>query len=118
MKFLIQIIAIMITAWILELFGPWYAIALAAFTFGYVLKSNANFFAGFLGIAILWIFRMWITDINAAENLNLAEAVSKIFPLNSKALLYVVSAFLAGLVGGFACLTGSLLKSEKKKGYY
>jgi len=118
MKFIIQTIAIILAAYILELFAPWYSIAIAAFVFGYVLKSSANFIAGFLAIAVLWLFKMWITDLNAAENLNLAEAVSKIFPLNSKALLYLVTSFIGGLVGGFAALTGALLKPEKKRGYY
>ncbi|HEY3401784.1 MAG TPA: hypothetical protein VGK59_00265 [Ohtaekwangia sp.] len=118
MKFIIQVIAIIITAYILELFAPWYAIAIAAFACGYSVKSNANFLAGFSGIAMLWLFKMWITDLNASENLNLAEAVSRIFPLNSKILLFLVTALIGGLVGGAAALTGSLLKPEKKRGYY
>ena len=118
MKFIVQTIAILITAYILELISPWYCIALAAFVFGYSLKSNANFLAGFVAIAGLWLLQMGLTDLKAPGDLNLAEAVSRIFPLNSKALLYVITAFLGGLVGGFAALTGSLLKPKKKRGYY
>lgn len=117
MKFVLQTILIILVAWILELFAPWYSIAIAAFALGYSVKSNANFLAGFIGVALLWLIRMWITDIQAAGTMNLAEAVSKIFPLNSKSLLFLVTALLGGLVGGFACLTGSLLKKEKSKYY-
>lgn len=117
MKFVIQTILIILVAWMLELFAPWYSIAIAAFVLGYYAKSKANFLAGFFGIAILWLIKLWITDINAAENLNLAEAVSQIFPLNSKVLLFLVTCLIGGLVGGFACLTGSLLKKERRKYY-
>lgn len=117
MKFVIQTVLIILFAWVLELFAPWYSIAIAAFVLGYCVKSTANFLAGFSGIAFLWLMKLWITDINAAENLNLADAVSKIFPLNSKALLFLITSFIGGLVGGFACLTGSLLKKGKRKYY-
>src|SRR5688572_26817518 len=99
MKFVIQTIAILLVAYLLELFAPWYSITIAAFIFGFSLKSKANFLAGFLAIVILWLFKMWITDLNASENLNLAEAVSKILPLNSKALLYLITALVGGIVG-------------------
>ena len=53
MKFIIQLIAIALAAFVLELFMPWWCIAIAAFAAGYALKSKANFFAGLLGIALL-----------------------------------------------------------------
>jgi hypothetical protein len=82
MKFVIQTITIILVAYLLELFAPWYSIAIAAFGFGFSLKSKANFLAGFLTIVILGLFKMWITDINASENLNLAESGFKNTSLN------------------------------------
>ena len=118
MKFLFQTIAIFGVAYFMELLAPWYSIAIVAFIFGYLLRSNASFLAGFLAIALLWLFKMWMIDMDAPESLNLADAVSKIFPLKSKSLLFLVTALIGGLVGGFAAMTGALLKRDKKKGYY
>ena len=62
MKFLIQLLAIIALAYILELFLPWYYIAVASFMMGYVLKSKANFLAGFMAIGILWSVKAWLQD--------------------------------------------------------
>jgi hypothetical protein len=108
MKFLIQLIIIIIGAFILELALPWYCIAIAAFAGGYVLKSNANFLAGFLAIGVLWLAKASITD--AASSSMLADRVAQIFPLGQKYLLYVMMSVIGGLVGGFAAMAGAGLK--------
>jgi hypothetical protein len=110
MKFLIQLIAIIILAYIFELFLPWYYIAVAAFISGYVLKSKANFLAGFLAIALLWTFKAWLSD--SASTTDLTIRVANIFTLPRKELLYFVTALIGGMVGGFASLSGSLLKKR------
>jgi hypothetical protein len=115
MKFIIQFITILIGAYILELFLPWYCIAISAFLGGYILKSNANFFAGFLAIGLLWLLKAMLID--ATSTSILADRVALIFPVKQKALLYVVMVLLGGLVGGFAALAGSALKQERKKYY-
>lgn len=116
MKFTIQLVSIALLAFILELFLPWWSIAISAFVFGYVMKSNANFFAGFLGIGLLWLLKALLIEMNAA--MPLAENVAAILKLNSKALLMLVMVIIGGLVGGFAALTGSLLKKDAMKHYY
>lgn len=108
MKFLIQFIAILFFAHLLDLFMPWYCIALAAFLIGFILKSKFNFLAGFLAIAALWTFNAWLVDSSSTSDL--ATRVGQIFSLNSASLLYLVMAFIGGLVGGFAALTGSLMR--------
>jgi hypothetical protein len=57
MKFMIQFIAIALAAFLLELFMPWWCIAIAAAAGGYALKSKVNFLAGLLGIALLWVIK-------------------------------------------------------------
>ncbi len=116
MKFIIQLLFIAVFAFLFELFLPWWSIAISAFVFGYVMKSNANFFAGFLGIGLLWLIKALLIDINAA--MPLAENVAAILKLNSKALLMLVMVVVGGLVGGFAAVTGSLLKKDAPKHYY
>jgi hypothetical protein len=82
-----------------------------------VFNSNANFGAGFLGIALLWTVKaLLIQNVAAAP---LAERVAMIFPLQgNKVLLFLVMALLGGLVGGFAAMTGSALHKKKKTGSY
>ena len=108
MKFLIQFVAILFAAHLLALFMPWYSIALAAFVMGYILKSNTNFLAGFSAIATLWIFNAWLIDSSSSSDL--AERVAKLLMLKREILLFLVMALIGGLVGGFAALTGSLLR--------
>jgi hypothetical protein len=110
MKFLIQFIIIFILAYLLELFLPWYSIAIAAFIGGLV-NSRFNFFAGFLAIALLWTIKAGLTE--AASSSDLADRVALIFPVKQKSLLYVVMTVLGGLVGGFAAMAGSALRRRK-----
>lgn len=110
MRFLVQIILIVALAWIAESFFPWWSIVVAAALVGFLHKSKANFLAGFIAIALLWLIKAVIIDLNAA--VPLAEKIAKILLVNSKILLLVLTATLGGLAGGFGALTGSLLKSK------
>lgn len=111
MKFLIQFIAIAVVAYILELFMPWWCIAIVAFAAGFALKSNANFLAGLLGIGLLWFIQAWLLDFTGSAPL--AERVAAIFSL-SQPLLLLVTSLIGGLVGGFAAMSGAALKKEKR----
>lgn len=115
MKFLLQLLAILLSALVVQLYLPWWTMAIAAFAFGYLLKSSQNFFAGFLAIALLWGGYAFFLDSAAAAPL--AERVAGILSIN-KTLLFFATSLLGGLVAGFACLTGSLLKTEKRKSQY
>jgi hypothetical protein len=110
MKFIIQLVVIFTLAYILELFLPWYSIAIAAFIGG-LINSRFNFFAGFLAIALLWTIKAGLVE--SASSSDLANRVALIFPVKTKALLYIVMAVLGGLVGGFAAIGGSALRSKK-----
>ena len=85
MKFLFQLLCTMVLAYILEIFFSWYAIAIAAFIMGYILKSNANFLAGFLAIALLWLLKAWL--INSSSDSDLTDRVAQIFSLGQGELL-------------------------------
>ena len=115
MKFLIQLVAISIAAFVLELFMPWWCIAIAAFAAGYALKSKANFLAGLFGIALLWLIKAWMLDASASAPLT--ERVAAIFSL-SKPLLMVVTSLIGGLVGGLAAMSGAALKRVKPSDSY
>jgi hypothetical protein len=110
MKFLIQFVIIFLLAYLLELFLPWYSIAIAAFIGG-LINSRFNFFAGFLAIALLWTVKAGLVE--AASSSDLAERVALIFPVKQKAMLYIVMSVLGGLIGGFAAMAGSALTGKK-----
>lgn len=114
-RFFIQTLIITIVASVLELFLPWWSIAVAAFVGGYVLRSRANFLAGFLAIGLLWAATSLIIDFSS--NSNLAERVAAIFSVN-KPLLFVITAIIGALVGGFSAMAGSSLRKEKRKVKY
>jgi len=111
-KFVIQTVAILLVAYILELYLPWYYIAVAAFVMGYLLKSKFNFLAGFLAIAILWFVKAWITE--SSSTTDFTQRIAAIFTLPKKEWLFLVTAVVGGLVGGFGALTGSLLKRKSR----
>lgn len=115
MKFLIQVFFIAIVGFILELFFPWWTIAIAAFIGGGLITSNANFWAGFLGIAILWSSRAFLIDLTAATVFS--EKVALIFQLSNKYFLIGIMCVIGGLVGGFASLSGSLTKKKRRLRY-
>jgi hypothetical protein len=112
MKFILQIFGTIVLAYVLEIFLPWYSIALAAFVMGFLFRSRANFLAGFLGIALLWTLKAWL--LNSASASDLADRVAHIFSLRGKEWLMLVMAIVGGLVGGFAGLAGALLKPKPR----
>ncbi|MBX2966909.1 MAG: hypothetical protein KF845_12240 [Cyclobacteriaceae bacterium] len=113
MKFTVQLVAIVIMSWLLELFLPWWSIAIAGFLGGVAFKSKSNFLAGFIAIALLWFLHAFIIDLQAAAPLS--EKIAALLMVKNKVLLFLVTAVIGGLVGGFATLTGSLLKKSKKR---
>jgi hypothetical protein len=114
MKFLVQFVVIITLAFILELFMPWWSIAIAAFAGGYAVKTKLNFLAGLAAITTLWLLKAAIIEGAAAAPLT--GRVAAIFSLN-RPLLMVVSGLTGGLIGGFAAMTGAALKREKKGTY-
>ena len=108
MKIVYQFLFIVILSYILELFMPWWSIAIAAFAGGLILRSQVNFLTGFIAIALLWIIKAALIDHASASPL--ADKVAAIFTLPNKFLLMTLMATIGGLVGGFSCLSGALLK--------
>lgn len=109
-KFIIQVVIIALLAYLLELFFPWWSIAIAAVVGGLFLRSNANFWAGFCGIGILWLTTALVIDITSANDL--VSRVSAVMHLNTT-ILYIVTTLIGALVGGLASYTGSLVTRRK-----
>jgi hypothetical protein len=111
MRFFFQILVIIILGSIMEFFLPWWSVAIAAFAGGLLVNTRMNFAAGFLAIGILWFVKAIISDLSTDSDLT--QRVAMIFMLQSKALLFLVTILFAGLVGGFASMSGGALRRRQ-----
>ena len=113
MNFVKQLIVTLALCFILQYFLPWWTLALGAFAGGYLFgnKGWVSFFAGLLGVGLLWFSAALFIDIQTQSILT--EKVARIFPTKTPALLFLLTAIMGGLPAGFAALTGSLLRSTK-----
>lgn len=110
MRFLLQILVITILASMLELFLPWWSIAIAAALGGYFFTTRLNFLAGFISIAFLWALTSLIIDLSSGSDLT--ERVATIFSL-TRPLLILVTALIGALVAGFAAMAGGALRQSQ-----
>jgi hypothetical protein len=108
MKFLIQLLVTSVVCFALQSFLPWWTMAVGAFTVAYLMgnKGFPSFLAGFLGVAVLWVGMAYYID--ALTHSILTEKINRLLPINA----FVVTLIVGGLVGGFASLTGSMMRSK------
>ena len=94
----------------------WWFFAVVAFLVALLIhqKGFKAFFAGFLALFILWfVLAFWMDLVNEGV---LSVKIATLLPLGgSKWLLMIVTAFVGGLVAGFAALSGSYLRSSNPK---
>ena len=109
MKFIYQVIATAVFCFLLQSFLPWWSVAIGAFVSGLLFdnKGYMSFLAGLTGVSLLWLGMAYYIDWSTHSILT--EKVNKLLPLNS----FLMMTITGGLVGGFAGLTGSLVKSKK-----
>jgi len=114
MKFAAQTIAVALVGGLLQYFFPWWTMAIGAFVVGFLFANSGwrSFFAGLLGVGLLWFAMSFFIDSQTQSILT--EKVAKLFPTKTVPLLFLFTAFIGGLVGGFASLTGSVLSYRKK----
>jgi cell division protein FtsX len=114
MKFAAQVLVVALVGGLLQTFFPWWTMAIGAFVVGFIFASPGwkSFFAGLVGVGLLWFAMSFYIDSQTQSILT--EKVARLFPTKTVPLLFVVTAFIGGLVGGFASLTGSVLSYRKK----
>ncbi|SRR5258708_3776758 len=109
-KILVSALLIALLSFVCGLFFPWWTIALAAFAVSALipLKPMFAFFTGFVAIFLLWgIMALVIDQLN---NSILSSKIAAILPLGGSAFALIsVTAFIGGLVGGGAAITGAFL---------
>jgi hypothetical protein len=115
MKFLLATLLTSVLSCIACTFFPWWSIAIISFIIALLLhqKIILGFLAGFSGIFLLWfIIALWIDIKNESI---LSQKIALIFPLGgSSVLLMLVTAFVGGMVGGFAAMAGSSLRPASR----
>lgn len=113
MKFVTATILTAILSFISGLFLPWWGIAIVAFAVAAIIhqKTGKAFFAGLLGVFILWAGLAWWIDMR--NNSVLSHKIAGILPLGGNTMLLIlVTGIVGGLVGGFAAMAGSSLRAS------
>ena len=112
MNFLKQTLFTIAICFVLQYFLPWWTLVLGAMGAGFWFNNKGwvSFLAGLAGVGILWYVTAMVIDSQTQSILT--EKVARLFPTKTPALLFLITAIIGGLPGGFAALTGSLLRSK------
>ena len=115
MKFLIATILTALLSFIAGIYVPlWWFFAVVALLVALLIHQRGAkaFFAGFLGLFVLWfVLSYWADNGNGGV---LSGKIASLLPLGgSPWTLIIVTAIIGGLVAGFAALSGSFLRSPK-----
>lgn len=114
MKFITAILLTALLGYAAPLYFPWWSFALTSLIVAIAIHQTWGkaFLAGFLGLFLLWGIHAFIIDTRNEHILSVKMA--NVLPLGgSSALLIFITAFLGGIVSGFAALTGSLSRVHK-----
>jgi len=123
MKFVTKVILIAGLSYIAEQFFPWWSVVICAFLVNVLLPTKGfnAFISGFLGVGLLWLVFAWMIDSNTGSILT--EKIAQLFELNQSGLVVAATGLVGGITGGFAALTGNVLRTINRKepvkpGYY
>jgi hypothetical protein len=114
MKFIVSILLMALLSFALGLYLPWWSLALVAFVVAALIHQRAGkaFLSGFLALFLLWGILAFIIDANNDHVLSVK--VAELLPLGGSSLLLIlVTALIAGLVGGLAAMAGSYVRTIK-----
>lgn len=115
MKFIASLLLTALLAFIAGIYLSWWGIAIAAFITALLIHQTAGkaFLAGFLGIFLVWgLLAWWIDNVNQSL---LSARIGELLGIGNNPLLLVgITALTGGLVGGFAAMSASFLRSTKK----
>ena len=110
MNFLKQTLFTIAICFILQYFLPWWTLVIGAGIGGYLFRNSGgiSFLSGFVGVGLLWFAMAMFID--AQTQSILTEKVAQLFPTKTPALLFLLTALIGGLPGGFAAMTGALVR--------
>ena len=115
-NFLFSLLLTAAASCLLQLFLPWWTIAIAAFAVAYFIKQNSllAFVAAFVAVFFLWVVYAYMLS-SANDNLLVGKVAEllKALTKGKTSTLYIITGLIGGLVSGFAALTGSLAGKVK-----
>ena len=105
-----QALLMMVFCFLLQLWLPWWTLVIPCLLISLVSSRSGlgAFFAGFLGIGILWLTYSLYIDWTTSSMLS--QKVAMIFPGKSVWVIRGITALIGGLTGGFASMSGYSLK--------
>lgn len=110
-NFFLALILTAVASLLLQLFLPWWIIAVVAFVVAYFVKQNSfmAFASAFVAVFVLWIAYAYMLS-SANDNLLVGKVAElmKALTKGSATILYILTGLIGGLVSGFGALTGSL----------
>jgi len=115
MKFLTTIILTALLGYAATLYSAWWSFAITSLIVAVAIhqKPAKAFAAGFIALALLHGIHAMI--INSANDGILAQRVANVLPLGgSSFILVLITAFIGGVISGFAALTGSFARSAAR----
>lgn len=116
MKFIAALLLTMLLGYLVHIFNsilPWWCVAIAAFIAGAAVPQKAGWgwLSGFLGVALLWAILAW--QIDTANAGIMARRMAQVLPFaGNTTYLFLGTALVGGLVGGFASLSGVFMRSK------
>lgn len=107
-----NIVGLFVVCGVIQMFFPWWSMAVAAFVFGFVMMEGKHgyevFAKGFCGVALLWACVCGLQFATTSQII--ATRISDLFSLPHPALCIVVCGVIGGFVAGFATLSGCQLR--------
>lgn len=104
---------ILITAFILNLFLPWWSIAIPGLIMGYLYKekATASFLWGFLALFLLWGGQALYIHIK--NDGIISSRIADMLGVGSPLIVVLITAVLGGFISGLATMTGSLVNQKE-----
>ena len=114
-RFILQLALVALFSYISQWLMPWWGVMVGAGLATAVVynKATSSFFAGFLGVGILWFIVAF--TFNSANDSILSTRVAELFKLSSGLQLVLVTALLGAIIGGLSGLTGNYFVAMFKK---
>lgn len=108
-------VSIAVSAFLLNLFLPWWSIAIPGLIFGYLFNKKAlpSFGWGFLALFLLWGGQALY--IHFANDGILSTRIAEMLSVGSPMLVVLITGIIGGLVSGLATFTGTLFGQEDQK---
>lgn len=107
MNKLIFVPVIFAASFVLQLFMPWWSMAIACFAVCYILRPGlfAAFAGSLLAVLVLWMIKSWYSD--RSFDMPVSSILGSIFGNLSGSMMYLLTGLTGGLVAGFSGLCGT-----------